>query len=145
MQAGYKIAYCPNAVVAHIHEENYMQIFNRYRREALALKTIFPNEKFSLVDFLRLFFFNIASDYLFAIRSGRLLTSWCNIPAFRLVQFWGTYRGYQETGRISEQLKHRLYYPKQKSPVIQSRRKIQKRETLLIDYSTKERSYRENR
>ena len=102
------------------------------------------NEIFSLVDFLRLFFSNIASDYLYAIRCRKLLTNWCNIPAFRLVQFWGTYRGYQETGRISEQLKHRLYYPKQKSPVIQSRRKIQKREAFLIDYNAKERSYRED-
>lgn len=145
MQAGHKIAYCPNAVVAHIHKENYMQIFNRYRREALAFKTIFPNEKFSLFDFLRLFFFNIFSDYYFAIRSGKLQTAWHSIPAFRLMQFWGTYCGFQKTGHVSEQLKRRLYYPKQKNPVIRSPKKIQKKEALLIDYSAKERSYRENR
>lgn len=46
MRAGHKIVYQSQAAVAHIHNEFYRQIYNRYRREAIALKRIFPNEQF---------------------------------------------------------------------------------------------------
>ncbi len=37
-------------------------VYNRYRREAMALKQIFPKQHFTFSDFLRLYPANVASD-----------------------------------------------------------------------------------
>jgi GT2 family glycosyltransferase len=42
MQMGYKIAYASDAEVVHVHNEPALCIYNRYRREGLALTRITP-------------------------------------------------------------------------------------------------------
>src|SRR5436190_1443308 len=54
LERGHRLAYVAEAEVAHVHEETPSRIYNRYRREAMALKNIFPEERFGLRDFLRL-------------------------------------------------------------------------------------------
>jgi hypothetical protein len=115
MESGYKVAYQPKAVVGHIHEENRLQIFNRYQREAIALKRIFPNENFTFIDFTRFFISNVISDYAFALRNKSLRSNWYEIPVFRLMQFWGTYVGFSKSSEISNKMKHKFYYPEQKT------------------------------
>ncbi len=39
-EKGYSVRYEPNAAVYHIHEEKWAQVFNRYRREAIAAQRI---------------------------------------------------------------------------------------------------------
>ena len=56
------LAYAAYAEVVHVHNETYSQVYNRYRREAMALKRIRPEEHFRLLDFLRLYLSNVASD-----------------------------------------------------------------------------------
>jgi len=34
-----------------------------------------------------------------------------NIPRFRFLQYWGTYRGYRDPAQPSSQLKRVFYYP----------------------------------
>ncbi len=63
---GYKIAYVAEAPIVHVHNETPPRIYNRYRREAIALKRIFPEEQFSFGDFLFLFISNVISDYFHA-------------------------------------------------------------------------------
>ena len=63
MQAGYQIAYVPEAEIIHVHQETPRRIYNRYRREAIALKQIYPEENFHFRDFIRLFMANAFSDY----------------------------------------------------------------------------------
>jgi glycosyltransferase involved in cell wall biosynthesis len=111
MQMGYKIAYVADAEIVHVHEETPKRIYNRYRREALALKRIFPQEHFGLQDFVRLFLSNVFSDYVHAWHDRMLWQNLRDILMFRLMQFWGTYRGFAQQGKVTSQLKQTFYYP----------------------------------
>jgi glycosyltransferase involved in cell wall biosynthesis len=108
---GYKIVYDADAEIVHVHDESPMDIMNRYRREAIALKHIFPQQQFSFYDFLRLFVGNVLSDYHHAWHDGKLLQNLADIPLFRLMQFWGTYHGYKHQGDVDRRLRRRFYYP----------------------------------
>jgi glycosyltransferase involved in cell wall biosynthesis len=144
LQAGHRIAYQSEAVVVHLHEETNAQTCNRYRREAMAFKKIFPNENFHIKDFLRLFISNTLSDYKNALRNGTRFRDLYEIPLFRFMQFFGTYQGFKESGSITSQLKQTFYYPnsnQQKAPPP----KMRPDDPLLISYQSERRFYRENR
>jgi len=106
-----KIAYEALALIVHVHEETPTRIKNRYRREALALKTIFPEEHFSFFSFLKLTIGNICSDGFHAIHDGQFFKNFASIVSFRYMQFWGTYLGYSQKNQPNETLRKRLYYP----------------------------------
>ncbi|MCA9562833.1 MAG: glycosyltransferase [Myxococcales bacterium] len=91
MAAGYRVSYAADAVIAHIHEESPAQIKNRYMREAIALKQIFPEQEMSVWDFCTLFARNTVSDYVHAARDGVVKENILEIPQFRLMQFWGAF------------------------------------------------------
>jgi glycosyltransferase involved in cell wall biosynthesis len=107
----YKIAYEALAPIVHVHEETPSRIKNRYRREAIALKIIYPNEKFSFFNFIRLTIANIFSDSFHAIHDKSFTSNFFSIIMFRYMQFWGTYLGYNQKNQINETLRNRLYYP----------------------------------
>jgi rhamnosyltransferase len=107
----YKLAYRADAVIVHIHEETPERTLNRYRREAIAYRRIFPEAHFSLWDFCYLFPANVVSDWFHAAQQGVFWQECKNIFTFRLMQFWGTYKGYQQKGEVSQLLKRRFYYP----------------------------------
>ena len=109
--AGYRIFYEPRAEIVHVHEETAARIYNRYRREAIALKHIFPEQHFNLWDFTRLFAANVVADGFHAFHDGLFLRNLWSIFAFRLMQFWGTYRGFRQHGAPDNRLKKRFYYP----------------------------------
>ena len=52
------IAYVADAEVIHVHNETWSGIYNRYRREGMAFKQIYPQEIFRYIDFLRLWLSN---------------------------------------------------------------------------------------
>lgn len=105
----YSIQYVPEAEIVHIHEDSPSGIYNRYRREAMAFKRIFPQEKFGLWDFIRLFTQNLISDFYAAIKEQR--NGVWSVPWFRFMQFWGTYQGYRQSGPLTWELRKRFYYP----------------------------------
>ena len=142
MHKGFHIFYQPGAVVAHIHEESYYQIYNRYRREAIAFKHIFPAETFNRFDFLRLLISNTLGDYLHALRVGKFFSSWRGITRFRRSQFKGTYQGFRDSIQINDQLKQRLYYPENNMKSVSPALRIQDKEILRINYETNSRNYR---
>lgn len=111
MEKGYRVAYNAEATIVHVHEETPKRILNRYRREAIALKRIMPDEKFSLWNFVRLSVGNIISDYYHALQDGVFFKNLFDIPMFRIMQFWGTFKGYRQVGKISDSLRNRFYYP----------------------------------
>ena len=111
MQLGYRIAYAAQAEIIHVHDESARRIYNRYRREAIALKRIFPYEDFHLWDFMRLFTGNVISDCYHAWHDRMLWHHWGSIFIFRLMQFWGTYQGFAQHGPVTSQLKQTFYYP----------------------------------
>lgn len=114
-KAGWKVNYASDAEIIHVHDETPSEVFNRYRREAYAQKEIMPNRSFSLFDFIRLSLFHVVSDYRAAVKEGAFRTNLLEIPKFRLLQFWGTYRGFTKEGPISEGLWQRFYYPNRDS------------------------------
>lgn len=112
---GYDISYAAEAEIVHVHDETAREVFNRYRREAYAHRQIMPSQTFTLFDFLRLSVSNILSDYRAAQDESVLVSTLLEVPKFRLLQFWGTYRGFASDGPISDRLWQRFYYPDRES------------------------------
>ena len=112
MRAGHKLAYVADASIVHLHDESPSRILNRYRREAIALHRILPAERFSLLDFARLFTSNVASDLFHAWHDGVLRPNLGSIATFRLMQFWGTYQGFKQYGTVGKNLRQTFYYPR---------------------------------
>jgi len=128
---GHTLAYSALAEIIHIHEETPSQVYNRYRREALALKQIQREEIFRFVDFVRLLIFNVINDCRQAVVEKVLYKSLGEIVIFRIMQFWGTYRGLRYTGRVGLDLIHTFYYPTR----FGGSSLHTDRETARIDYS----------
>ncbi len=111
LEAGHRIAYVATAPIVHVHEETFAQLVNRYRREAIAHKRIYREQRMSALDAIRLAAGNIVNDYWHAARDGVLLGNLWSIPAFRGAQFLGTYRGFRQRGEASVLLRKHFYYP----------------------------------
>jgi len=111
MSLGHRIAYVAEAEVVHVHQESLAQIENRYRREAIAMKQLYPMQRFGLLDFASLLCRNILSDSYHALREQAFAAHWRDILQFRLMQFWGTYQGFAQQGPVAESLRWRFYYP----------------------------------
>jgi len=112
-EKGEKIAYQAEAEVIHLHDETPRGIYNRYRREGMAFKQIYPQEQFHFSDCMRLFWGNAASDLRRAWSQKTLGSAWRSILWFRWMQFWGTYQGYRQSGPLTWQLRQAFYYPHQ--------------------------------
>ena len=108
---GYDIAYVAEAEIVHAHDETPAQVYNRYRREAIAMKQILPESIFSLWNFLRLWLSMTYADMLQARRERVLSQHWVNVLWFRFLQYLGTYQGYRYSGKIDAQLHRTFYYP----------------------------------
>jgi len=115
----------------HPHDERFGQVYNRYRREAIAMKQILPQSTFTLWNFIRLTMDTTIADIVQAYRERVLRKHFFNILGFRLVQYWATYQGYRYSGRIDAQLHQQFYYP----PGILSEKKPEARRVEPIDYS----------
>lgn len=127
----YRIAYQAEATIIHVHEETWKNVFNRYRREAIALRLIMKNETFNFLTFLNLVTKNIVSDWRQALHDSVFLKEFFNIILFRVNQFWGTYRGYKQSYLLDNEVRERFYYPKGYVLKDEEQKKSRKR----IDYS----------
>jgi len=112
LREGLDIAYVASAEVAHIHDETPLDVYNRYRREAMAYRVIFPDEAFGLRDCVKLATANVASDYFHAWHDGVLRDNLLSIPVFRACQFFGAYRGRSRREPMTDQLRKTFYYPR---------------------------------
>ncbi|HFA47540.1 MAG TPA: glycosyltransferase [Bacteroidetes bacterium] len=109
---GYKIAYQAEATIIHVHEEQWSNVFNRYRREAIALRLIQKHETFNFLTFLQLLYKNCRHDWKQALHDKVFLKEFINIFLFRYNQFWGTYKGYKQSYLMDNHVRERFYYPK---------------------------------
>ena len=110
-QQGYKLAYVAEAEVAHLHDETPAQVINRYRREAIALKQILPQSRFTLWHFLSHFIGKSIADLRAALAEGLLAREFLNILNFRRRQYWGTYLGYRQNEALNHSDRLQFYYP----------------------------------
>ena len=138
---GYEVSYASEAEIVHIHDESPREIYDRYRREAIAHKQVIPDQEFSFVDFLTAFVRNALSDYNAARERGKLWGNIRSIPVFRFLQFWGTYRGFKHGKGISERLRKRFYYPDENGYPDESEDSEEPTEAPDIDYSAVEAEY----
>ncbi len=115
MENSYQIAYVAEAEIIHVHNEAPKQVFNRFRREAMAFRRIYPAERFGLTDLFRLYATNVLSDLWHAGRQGVFRRHFTEILWFRWMQFWGTYQGFRHSGPVTWQLRRTFYYPQQLS------------------------------
>lgn len=113
---GWHLAYQAKATIIHVHEETWKSIYNRYRREAIALRLIMKHESFNFLNFLNLLTKNTWSDYRHAWSKGVFFKNIGDIFLFRLMQFWGTYKGYKQSYLLDNQVRERFYYPKGYTP-----------------------------
>ena len=110
-EQGHRIAYVPEAKIAHVHEEGWKQTLNRYRREALAYQTIFGSQKMGLAQSAGLAAESIVKDTKAAVSEGRPAA----IPsaaAFRLAQYLGAWMGHRADPGETRQIVRRMYYPR---------------------------------
>jgi rhamnosyltransferase len=112
IEHGGQIGYVAEACVHHIHHESWRAIKYRYEREAVALQGIMPQVQVTLLDVVRYFSSSVLLDFGAALNERRLLRNAFEILAFRLMQFWGTYRGNHEHRKLSQALKDRYFYPR---------------------------------
>jgi glycosyltransferase involved in cell wall biosynthesis len=133
MDQGYCLAYVAEAEVVHVHDETPAQTYNRYRREGMAFKRIFPRERFGLGDCARIWAANVWNDYKHSWRDGVLRHEWLGIPRFRLMQFWGTYVGYRQHRPVSQQLRRTFYYPNHRGRMAGERGRDEAELRILYD------------
>ncbi len=107
---GHGISYSAEAEVVHVHAESPAGVQNRYRREAMAFKQLYPEAHFGLYDFFRNLVSSVGFDLLHAARLHRLRRSLAGIFWFRAAQFWGTYQGYRHSAPLTPDLRQRFYY-----------------------------------
>ncbi|MFC1835277.1 glycosyltransferase [Thermodesulfobacteriota bacterium] len=108
---GYGLAYSADAEVVHVHEETSTQRFNRYKREAVALKRILPDSNFNIFDLIWLYSSNCLMDLLVSAREGMLRQRASEILRCRWHQFSGTFSGYRLKGALAKQMKMQFFYP----------------------------------
>lgn len=109
--AGYYLAYCAEAEIVHVHDESSIQRFNRYKREAIALKRIFPESHLGLLEMFWLYASNCFSDLVAAYHEGLLGTTMMQILRARWDQFTGTFSGYRVKGELGKRMKMQFFYP----------------------------------
>lgn len=111
LDAGGTIAYVATAPIVHVHDERWRQIMNRYRREAIAHKMIYDEQRMGLVEAIGLGLWNIGGDLIHAARHRELAHNVSSIVAFRSAQFMGSFQGFAQSGPVHAELKRRFYYP----------------------------------
>ena len=124
-EQGYEISYVAEAEIIHIHEETPRGVFNRYRREAMAYRRIFPESHFSIYDFVRLTCANIGSDIWHASQEKALWKNLVSILWFRLMQFHGTRVGHRASSQITPQLRETFYYARGRKSRGETRREVE--------------------
>jgi glycosyltransferase involved in cell wall biosynthesis len=109
---GHKIGYVAEAAVYHLHEESWAQVKRRFEREAIALQEIMPEVHLSFLNFAVYWISAVLLDLRAATRHRALLASVGEIVLYRLMQYWGAYRGNHMHRQISKRRKDAYYYPR---------------------------------
>lgn len=109
---GYRIAYVASAPVYHLHDESWGQVRRRYERESIALQSIMPEVHLRVSDVFRYYVSAVLLDTGAAFEERQRPSIFRDILLFRLMQFWGSYRGNHEHRRLSRAMKDKYFYPR---------------------------------
>jgi len=109
---GLKIGYVAEALVFHLHDESWLQVRRRFEREAIALQHVMPEIHISFNDFIRYFLNGVLLDVRVAPKNKGFVRRLKEIILFRLMQFWGAYRGNHIHRVLSKKQKEAYFYPR---------------------------------
>ncbi len=109
------ISYVESSIVYHIHDESWMQVKSRYERESIALQKIMPEVTVSLLDALHFALTGIFRDVRIALHQKVLLKELSSIILFRVMQYYGAYKGNHICRKLSYTAKMKYFYPKLKN------------------------------
>ena len=112
IKAGLLLAYVAEAPVYHLHDESWHKVRMRFQREAIALRHIMPEVYVRPADFLRFYLSALLMDAGAALKGRMFWRRIGEIALFRLMQYWGSYRGNHEHRKLSERLREEYFYPK---------------------------------
>lgn len=115
LKENWKIIYIHDALIIHIHDETWKQIFNRYYREAIALSKIDNNIQLNLRNILYLLAKNIVSDFKEALKQKVFLRKFSEVILFRIIQFLASWRGLNRKIVLNQDLIKRFYYPNERN------------------------------
>lgn len=110
-EAGFRIAYAPEASVMHLHHESWAQVRRRYEREAIALRHINPGLHLSLAEAGACFVSACFFDLRAAIKTRGGLTRLPEIVLYRLHQFAGSWRGSRAHRELGAREKITYFFP----------------------------------
>lgn len=114
LQDNKKIYYSHSAVVEHYHVESYPSIRNRFKRECIALKHMYPEIKFNfyegLTGFIKGVFFDLKLKSKVSLPSSDIIS----ITRYRFNQFYGMYLGLKTTDTSQNLILENYYYPPSK-------------------------------
>jgi len=111
--SGLLLGYVSNAIVYHLHHENWGKIKNRFEREAIALQKILPEVQISFFDLIRYIFSSILIDFKVSMQHKFYFIKLPEIIYYRTAQYWGSYKGNHLNRLISKKIKDQYFYPKQ--------------------------------
>jgi len=109
---GNRVGYVADSTVFHLHHETWPQVKRRFEREAIALQHIMPEIHMSAADFIRYFTSAVWLDCRLALKQKRLAELAPEIILYRLMQFWGAYRGNHIHRKLSQARKEQYFYPR---------------------------------
>lgn len=118
LEKGYLIHYEPKAAIYHIHEEEWYQVFNRYRREAIAAVRIGlehpPQAKLSIWWMIKNLFLDLINS--FPTYSHHRLEE---ISRFRYYQWKGSNNGWSQGKDIDfNREKNTIFFPQENRAVV---------------------------
>ena len=112
VNAGHSLGYVAEAPVYHFHDESWHKVRMRYEREAVALRHIMPEVHVRFTDFLRFYTSSVLMDAGAALKERLFWPRIGEILLFRLMQYWGGYRGNREHRKMSARLREEYFYPR---------------------------------
>lgn len=107
-----QIAYISNAVVYHIHNEDWITIRRRYERESIALQLIMPEIHLKLMNVVYYFLVAVIKDFKLALKKGIFMKNIYLIARYRFEQYYGSYIGNHLSKKISERKKIEYFFPR---------------------------------
>lgn len=108
---GHTIYYAGEAPVVHVHEETPRQVMNRYRREALAWRRMYPEHGRGRLRRVWDWTADLAGDLAEAVRKRTFLRQAHSCLVFRTMQHIGAWLGCRDVDRLPEELRKAFYYP----------------------------------
>ena len=111
-KAGYYVYYKADAVICHIHDETCRQIYNRFRREAIAYRMIYPGGSTNTIEdtLVSGLVINTLRDVKFGLSSKKPLRKILAAFPYRWAEYRGCRDGYLHASSLNQDLKKELYF-----------------------------------